>query len=323
MQQLEADQDLERRKPLSLSEFQDLLEDRLGAVGPHVAEIFHCLDGPDMDFADSRNTLANLRQAFRAFPDDLDRHFPQTGTALAAFLDGDCILEALSLRSCDLGLAEIRPLAAALEKQPWQLRSLNLWENRICDRCAELLAVGLDAYRGLEYLGLARNRLTERGLEAICAPFQAHFLDPAGYEQAAERLQAAAAKRAAEEKAAAKAKPKAKAEPEGHRRRRESQHVEELEELPVGTQRGTGDSKPGWLLRRPCDLQSLNVAENPVRDPKTVEALQPQGQGAELVLRGTQAAAALLSRPLGARDRRYLGARGREGGEGWVLKLTH
>merc|ERR1711972_1187397 len=98
-----------------------------------------------------------------------------------------------------------------LSQCPWQLRCLNLWENRICDRGVALLAAAFQEYRGIEYLGLGRNRITDAGLQGVCEPFQLKLLDEAGAQEAKEKIMALEAAR--EKEAAAKAKAKSKAKP--------------------------------------------------------------------------------------------------------------
>eukprot|EP00913_Durusdinium_trenchii_P025296 g23747.t1 len=134
------------------------------------------------------------------------------GLSLAGLLEPSCVLESVSFRACAISRFELGPISAMLSKCPWQLRALNLWENRICDHGAELLASALDAYRGLEFLGLGRNRITDSGLEALCQPFKPVQLDKVELAAARDRI----AKQEAATKAAAKDKEVLK---EGRQRR--------------------------------------------------------------------------------------------------------
>jgi len=183
-----------------------------------------------------------------------------------------------------------------------------LWDNRICDRGAAPLGTALQSYGGLEHLAVGRNRITDIGLQSLCRPFQSVVLvDQAEVTAAKERIQ----QQLADKEAATKGKAKEKAQPKtaGARIRREPiLLVEVLKEL--------GNSE--WQLRRPCELQVLNVSDNPIEQVETVEALLPDGpDGAELVIRGTAAAAAMLARRQElASSRRY----SHQGG--WTLRIV-
>merc|ERR1712176_1022395 len=156
----------------------------------------------------------------------------------------------LSLRACAIGRKELRPIADNLCKSPWQLRCLNFWDNRISDRGAEILAAALDSYRGLEYLGLGRNRVSDTGLAALCKPFQIQTLDEVGLKDAQDRIKDQGARK----EAAAKAKAKAAPKPVGQRFRREPLIVvDELEERPAKEE----GAESTWLLRRPSELKVL------------------------------------------------------------------
>merc|ERR1711920_930053 len=125
-------------KPLTIGEFHDALESRLGMTGPQVAEIFEVLDGPDYAAGQARISLASMRSAVEGLPEEdpeIDESDP-VGQVLAAFVDGDCVVEAFSMRACGIGRKELRPITDAISKSPWQLRCLNLWDNRIADRGA-------------------------------------------------------------------------------------------------------------------------------------------------------------------------------------------
>ena len=141
-----------------------------------------------------------MREALQGLP-EIGEDDP-LGLSLAGFLEPSSVLECVSFRACAISRFELGPMSTALAKCPWQLRALNLWDNRICDKGAELLAFALDAYRGLEYLGLGRNRITEQGLRALCQPFQPCPLALEEVPAAKERIskQQAAAKAVAEAK---------------------------------------------------------------------------------------------------------------------------
>eukprot|EP00927_Polykrikos_kofoidii_P072840 TRINITY_DN68920_c0_g1_i1.p1 TRINITY_DN68920_c0_g1~~TRINITY_DN68920_c0_g1_i1.p1 ORF type:complete len:461 (-),score=76.55 TRINITY_DN68920_c0_g1_i1:209-1591(-) len=219
--------------------------------------------------------------------DDGDR----AGIVLASFIDQDCVLEAVCARACNSCSAQIAVLAATLEKCPWQLRQLNLWENLICDKGAASLAKALDAYRGLEYLGLGRNRITDEGATVLCSAFHAEILDEVSVKPRRDRVK----EQQATFDAAAKAKAKAKAKPktEGRILREPVLIVDEIEERTVAE----GETLPTWVWRRPCYLKCLSLMENEIRALATVEQLQPFGpKRAELTLLGTPVAAAILAK---------------------------
>lgn len=307
---------------LTSSDFYDSLETHLGICGPQVAEVFEVLDGPDFGGGQGRYSFTDLRTALEGLPeepaDDAGPADP-VGSSLANFLDDDCVLESISLRSCSFGRIELGPIAAALAKCPWQLRSLNLWENRICDRGAKQLADALKDYRGLEYLGLGRNRVTDTGFTTLCTPFHSKVLDEAGMKEAKDAIKAQEGRR----DAAAKAKAKAKANTSGARERRQpSLVVDDLEDGPEGE-----DGEATWVLRKPSELKTMVFSENPIRNVSTLETVQPQGpKGAEILLKNTQAGAALLAkRPelVEKKESKVPGLYGPQtaGGEGWTLRL--
>lgn len=309
---------------LSSGEFYEVVGGHFGLGGPQVNEVFETLDGPDYSGCQGTTTLNMLRSALEGLPDEASgvEATDPIGQTLAGFLDGDCVLESLSLRSCNLSRLEMGPISSMLSGvKPWQLRCLNFWDNRVCDRGAELLATALETYRGLEYLGLGRNRISEVGLKMLCKPFEPVVLD----EEQSKKAAAAIKEQVAKNEAMAKAK--AQEAPSKERRRRAPlpQH-NELEERPAG---GDGDG-PTWLLRRPSELRSLVLSENPIRSADVLEQVQPKGpRGVELVLRGTPAAAALVVRrpDLQPKERRGLLVAGQQpamsiSSEGWTLRLT-
>merc|ERR1712025_609018 len=105
---------------------------------------------------------------------------------------------------------QIKPLAENLKGCPWQLRQINLWDNQITDTAMLYFAAAFAQYRGLEYLGLGRNHLTDAGLEMLCECFHKTILDDAGAKAKQEEL-IALEKEKEKAKAKAKAVPKAKA----------------------------------------------------------------------------------------------------------------
>eukprot|EP00930_Biecheleria_cincta_P101063 TRINITY_DN92692_c0_g1_i1.p1 TRINITY_DN92692_c0_g1~~TRINITY_DN92692_c0_g1_i1.p1 ORF type:complete len:551 (+),score=115.17 TRINITY_DN92692_c0_g1_i1:33-1685(+) len=310
---------------ITAADFHVMLYEKLGLSGPQVLEVFEVLDGPDYGAeGGGQATLNTLRHAIESLPEERVAEEPDPiGITLAAFLDAKTVLESMSLRSCGVSRLELGPMSDALAKCPWQLRCLNLWENRICDRGAELLATALDAYRGLEYLGLGRNRITDAGLQILCRPFTATTLDD---EQAAEARKQIASQEA-QAKSVADAKDKAQGQEfSGRQRRVPVPLVDDLEERPP-----SGDSdRPTFVLKKASELKSLVVSENPIKSMEVVEAIQPHGpRGAELILRGTAAATELgIKKPelLKDRERRPLLTLQQTSAapppEGWILRIT-
>lgn len=255
----------------------------------------------------------------------------EAGLALADFLDGDCVLECLSLRACALDKPQVAPLAAALARCPWQLRQLNLWENTICDQATEALATALEEYRGLEYLGLGRNRITDVGAATLCRPFASEILDGAAVESVRTRVKDQQERYDADVKAKAKAKPKAAPKPNSRMRREPIIFVDELEDRPPAPATD-GTEAPSWVSRKFSELKALSLMENPIRNVSTLERLQPFGpRRAELAVLGTPAVGALLAKfpDLSTKERKAFvfpssGQADVPGGavDGWVLRLA-
>jgi len=270
--------------------------DHLGISGPQVLEVFEVLDGPDYGAEGGGcASLNTLKKALEGVPplteeEEAAKEEDPLGASLAQLLEKNVVLESVSLRQCAVGRLELVPMVNALLKSPWQLRCLNLWDNRICDRGAELLASAIDAYRGIEYLGLGRNRIGDAGLQSLCRPFTPTPL--------AEDQVAGAKDRISKQEAAAKAVADAKEKAQGtefssRQMRAEVPLIDELIEVPP-----TGDSdKPTFLLRRLTELKCLVLSENPIKSAEVVEAIQPHGpRGAELLLRCTPAGSDLATK---------------------------
>jgi len=303
-------------KLLSSSDLHDALE-RVGMCGSQVTEVFDVLIGPDYAGGGSNVSLGMLRAALENLPDDAigNEGEDPIGLTYASFLDGACVVESLSLRACSLDWPEMAPIAGALARCPWQLRCLNFWDNRICDRGAAALGDALEQYRGLEYLGLGRNRITDIGLAALCKPFHAAHISEAEKKGAQDRIKDQTAQVEAKSKAAAKAKAAPKAT--DRVMREPSPFVDELEERPAVVEGG----EASFVLRRPAELKTLVLSENPIKNMRTIEMLQPQGpKGVELLLRQTPAGTALAAkRPeLSTKDRKPFCP----GNEGWVVRVS-
>lgn len=299
---------------LGKGEFVDVLDSALAVPGGPAAEIFEVLDGPDYAAGAGKIPLSTLRAALESLPAEEDEEANKAdpvGLALAEFVSGDCCLESISLRACAITRRELAPLTEALALCPWQLRSLNLWENRICDRAAEALATALEKYRGLEYLGLGRNRITDIGCASICRPYNIVVLTEETKKAAEDGIK----EQQAHLDAVAKAKAKAKAAPGPERKRQEKNFVDEMEERPPASE----EEGPTWAVRKYSELKVLTLSDNPIRELKTLEAMQPLGpRGVELAMRGTPAAAQLLAkRPELAKEKKPFFP----GGEGWLVRV--
>eukprot|EP00441_Pelagodinium_beii_P022427 CAMPEP_0197654430 /NCGR_PEP_ID=MMETSP1338-20131121/38847_1 /TAXON_ID=43686 ORGANISM="Pelagodinium beii, Strain RCC1491" /NCGR_SAMPLE_ID=MMETSP1338 /ASSEMBLY_ACC=CAM_ASM_000754 /LENGTH=559 /DNA_ID=CAMNT_0043229873 /DNA_START=92 /DNA_END=1771 /DNA_ORIENTATION=- len=313
---------------ITAQEFHVLVYDHLGISGPQVLEVFEVLDGPDYGAeGGGRASLNTLKKALEGLPplteeEEAAKEEDPLGATLSQFLAKDTVLESFSLRQCAVSRLELVPMVNALVKCPWQLRCLNLWDNRICDRGAELLASAIDAYRGLEYLGLGRNRIGDAGLQSLCRPFMATPLEEDQVAGARDRI----VKQEAAAKAVADAKEKAQGTEFNTRQMRaEVPLIDELEERPP-----SGDSdKPTFLLRRLTELKCLALSENPIKSAEVVEAIQPHGpRGAELLLRCTPAGTDLAAkRPelLKDKERRPLLTLQQQVAaptEGWTLRVA-
>lgn len=308
---------------LQAPDFHVLLYEKLGVNGQQVLEVFEVLDGPDYDADGGEVSLEVLREALQGLPDLSPKEDDPLGLSLAGFLEPTSVLECVSFRACAISRFELGPISAALSKCPWHLRALNLLENRICDKGAEFLATALDEYRGLEFLGLGRNRITDEGLQILCRPYRPVQLEEADVPAARDRI----AKQEAAIKAAAAAKEKAQgtqSQGEERKRREAMPLLDELEER-------TGES-PVYFLRKMSELRCLVLSENPIKSADVVEAMQGFGpRGADLLLRCTAAATELgLRRPelLKEKERKpllNLGGHAKDAStppEGWVLRLN-
>jgi len=240
---------------------------------------------------------ASPQHTVRSEPNDGDTD--DAGNALANFLDDESVLECLSLRACALARNQIVPMADMISKsKPWQLRQLNLWDNAVCDAAATELAAALEEYRGLEYLGLGKNRISDEGAIAICRPFASEILDAATCETQLETIRTRIKDQQEAEKAKAKAKPKA-APKAGARVRREAiAYVDTLDELEDRPPADNGEpAQPSWVYRKHSEIKTLSLMENPIRNVTTLQKLQPFGpRRAELTVLGTPAADTLLGR---------------------------
>merc|ERR1719386_34751 len=100
--------------------------------GPAVAEIFEVLDGPEFAAGEGKISLSALEHAISCCPpvEEQAGDNDPIGSVLATLIDSTCVLQSLSFRVCALGRLELKPLSAALAACPWNLRILNLWDNR-------------------------------------------------------------------------------------------------------------------------------------------------------------------------------------------------
>lgn len=165
------------------------------------------------------------------------------------------------------------------------LKSLNLWDNRICDRGVQTIGEALEGQYSLQYLGLGRNQVTHEGLKKLCAGLGATRVDNEEEKKNLEKSTILnAGDRAKKEKAMAPPKKDAK----GRERHQAPLHFDELEE------RTDQDGQMYWLWFKNVEFQTLSLEQNPISDLKVIQELQPYGMGT-LVLRGTPAAKAFLA----------------------------
>jgi len=302
---------------LNCCDFQGIMETRLGISGQQVVNTFEVLDGPDYAGSQGFTSLSSLRHALVNLPEDVVREGVDdpVGAALALFVHPSSVLESLSFRACNIGRVELAVMGETLKQCPWNLRILNLWDNHLCDRCAVLLASAFEEYRGFEYVGLGRNRITDVGLAALCAPFNLQVLDDVSLLEKQEEVKGQQAKIDADAKAKAKAKA-APAPTEGRQKREAPQFIDELKEYPA--ENDSGESM--WVFKRYHELKTLNVSENPIKDGKALEELQLYGPPqSELVLKGCPVSRMNVA----TRARRSSGVDGIGSiNAGWVLTLV-
>jgi hypothetical protein len=301
---------------LNSSEFQSVVETCLDVSWLQVVSTFEVLDGPDYAGGGGLVSLSSLQQALESLPENVVREgvVDPVGVALAAFVDPSSVLESLSFRACNIGRVELAVIGESLKQCPWNLRILNLWDNYLCDRCASLLASAVEEYRGFEYIGLGRNRITDAGLATLCAPFNLQVLDESTLKEKQELVKGQQEKLDADAKA--KAKAKAAPAPTEGRHREAPQFTDELKEFPPEE----GSSEPSvWVFKRYHELKILNLSENPIKDVKALEELQLYGPPlAELVLRGCPVARKDI-----ASRRRGSGIAGIGSMDaGWVLRMV-
>lgn len=306
-------------------EFAAAMEEIFGFHTPEAEEAFEVLDGLHYGMAEGRVTLNALRDAIIPLegegPEEDD---DPLGKAFAAFLQSDCVLESLSLRSCRIGRRELVPISRALMESR-HLCCLNLYGNRICDRGASLIAAALESFRGLEFLGLAENRITIKGLGSLAEVLGLQRVDSEELGGNEPEVRAKVEAQAAEREARAKEPPRV--DGNGRERRQRPPYAndefEEREEVSdIGGESGVIQY---FMLRRPSDIKTLDMSANPIQDAEAVEALQPLGpDGVELILRRTPAAKIILeAQKRNQKDRRGSSKRSviQSGEHGWKLIL--
>lgn len=186
-----------------------------------------------------------------------------------------------------MGRFELDAMCKAMMAGNLHLRTLNLWYNRVDDRGAKKLAELLEVHYGLEYLGLARNRLTIVGLKELCGVLGAVRVsdkkEPVDIENRIKEQEAA--------KAAKLKAPVVKKDGSLRDRYMPPPHVDEVEERTAEGE----EPETYWLWFRNTELKILNCADNPIESDAEVEALQPFGTGT-LMLKGCPCAKPLLEK---------------------------
>lgn len=271
--------ELEKLRP---GPFAEACDEVLGLHANDAAEAFEVLDGIHFGgMAEGWVTLNSLKSALQDFPEPtgIDAEQDPLGDAFAAFADAGCMLECLSLRCCGISRRELVPIAGMLSAEGRHITILNLYGNRICDRGVEYLVNAMQEYRGLEYLGLGQNRITDVGLASLVKGLGPEVVNPD--DEADIRAQVEA--KAAEVNARQVLPPRVDANGyELHQRPTLCDELEEQEDPSTG--------ETIIIRKKPSELKTLNLSENPINDAEAIQSIVPHGDGMELVLRQTPAA---------------------------------
>jgi hypothetical protein len=265
--------------------FAEVADEVLGLCTSEAVDAFEVLDGIHFGMAEGRVSLHALKSALQELPepDGFDMEKDPLGDAFAAFVDAGCMLECLSLRSCNISRRELVPIAGMLAAEGRHVTILNLYGNRICDRGVEHLVTALQEYRGLEYLGLGQNRITDAGLACLVKGLGPEVVSADDEAEIRAQVEAKAA-----EVAAKQAGP-----PRVDANGRELHERPLLcDELEVREDPSSGQTT--LIRKKPSELKTLNVSENAICDAEAIQMFQFQGDGVELVLRQTPAARTMV-----------------------------
>eukprot|EP00746_Dinoflagellata_sp_MGD_P108933 gnl/MRDRNA2_/MRDRNA2_46585_c0_seq1.p1 gnl/MRDRNA2_/MRDRNA2_46585_c0~~gnl/MRDRNA2_/MRDRNA2_46585_c0_seq1.p1 ORF type:complete len:556 (-),score=126.98 gnl/MRDRNA2_/MRDRNA2_46585_c0_seq1:89-1681(-) len=265
--------------------FAEIADTVLGLHASEAADAFEVLDGIHFGMAEGRVSLNALKSALQDLPepDGFDADKDPLGDSFAAFVDAGCMLESLSLRSCGISRRELKPITGMLMAESRHITILNLYGNRICDRGVEHLVTALLEYRGLEYLGLGQNRITDAGLACLVKGLGPEAVSADDEAEIRAQVEAKAAE------VAAKQVGPPRVDANGRELHERPLLCDELEEKE--------DSATGQIMltrKKPSELKTLNVSENPICDAEAIQVMQFQGDGVELVLRQTPAARSMV-----------------------------
>lgn len=291
--------------------FAEACDEILGLQAAEAVEAFEVLDGIHFGMAEGRVTLNSLKSALQDLPepDGSDADKDALGAVFASLVDAGCLLESLSLRGCGISRRELVPIVRTISAEARHLTILNLWGNRICDHGVEHIVSAMQEYRGLEYLGLGQNRITDVGLWCLVKGLGPEFVS--ADDEAEIRAQVEA--KAAEVNGKQALPPRVDAN--GYELHERPVLCDELVEQEDPSTGGTV-----WIRKKPSELKILNLSENPINDVEAIQALQPQGDGVELILKQTPAARILLeAKKRQEKERRQSKKSPQEGADGWKL----
>jgi len=266
--------------PLSLRSWASAFHARLGLPSQDLEEAFRILDGPSYGPCDGLVPVARLQEALQALPaaSAEEEARDPVAAAFASFVDGSSTLEQVSFRCCRLARLEAQAIARGLAGAQ-HLKALNLWGNRLGDEAAAALAEALEAYFGLQYLGLGRNRVTHAGLESLCQVLGTSRIET---KEQADPILKSIKEQLKERDKKMKNPPVPKRDARGRERYApEPFHVDSCEE-----RQDAATGQVYWLRTRNTALRTLILEHNPVADAATVLRLLPFGTGGDLVLRG-------------------------------------
>lgn len=297
--------------------FAEVADEVLGLHASEAAEAFEVLDGIHFGMAEGRVSLNALKSALQDLPepDGFDAAKDPLGDAFAAFVDAGSMLECLSLRSCGISRRELVPITGMLMAEGRHITILNLYGNRICDLGVEHVVTALQEYRGLEYLGLGQNRITDVGLGLLVKGLGPEIVSADDEADIRAQVEAKAAE------VAAKQVNPPRVDANGRELHERPALCDELEEKE--------DPATGQIIlirKKPSELKTLNVSENPICDAEAIQVLQFQGDGVELVLRQTPAARSMVEmkkrqdKEIRRKDSKKFGSQSGEKG-GWRLVL--
>merc|ERR1719158_1483946 len=126
---------------------------------------------------------------------------------------------------------------------------LNLYGNRICDRGVEHLVTAMQDYRGLEYIGLGQNRITDVGLACLVKGLGPEVVNADDEAEIKAQVEAKAAEVSARQVCAPRVDAKGY---ELHERPVLYDQLEEVEDPSTG--------QTVVIRKKPSELKTLNVS---------------------------------------------------------------